>query len=981
MRLAPLFFFSASLAAAWLRGEEVSTQDIIGDAWKDSRNPIVTIFGGKRLDLWSLQPISPPPQPTVKNQAWVRNGIDSFVLSAMEQESRTPAPGSAKRALARRLFFDLTGLPPAPEELDTYLGDTSTTAYERLVDHLLAKPEYGEHWARMWLDVVRYSDSNGFDWDEFRPNAWRFRDYIIRSFNADKPFHQLIREHLAGDEMFDGPPKSPEEQDALIATGFLRLGPHDNSAAQFGEGPRVRAALMNDLVETTGSAFLGLTLNCARCHDHKKDPISQADYYRMQAFFAGVKFHDELPLDLAPEQDIIRQHNATVDQKISVHQKVLDGVNAQVTKRLGKKKPSKAEITGALTKEESSEVEANEKAIDVLKKQRRVFTTGLLMADENASPPTTHVLYQGVLTDQREEVMPGTFSILNPNPTSVAAPVRKDSSGRRTALAAWIVSPENPLTARVIVNRIWQSHFGEGLQPTAQDFGFAGATPKNPGLLDWLAKEFIKSGWSIKHLHRLIVTSTTYRQSFGGGQGNKPRRLSAEALRDSMLAVSGRLIPSQGGPPIWPELPDEILQANPAFLDDNAQKTKGWYPSPKEKQGVRSIYLVQKRSLRVPMMEIFDLPENSLSCAQRTISTVAPQALNLLNSEFSNDIAKSFASRVAKEAGDEPRAQIALAFKLALQREPSEFELSRCLKFLSTQSLVELCRSLMNLNECGERRTIDRCPRREREAGRLGAQLRREVGPGRVQVHADADDHEAHAVGFGLQLGEDARDLATVEQDVVRPLDARLERAAVADRLRDGEARHERQARHLERRDARLQNDGRVEVHARRRGPRATEAAASRSLLLRDDGRAFRCAAARELRGEPVGRVDGRAVHDLAAQQPRLDVLADRVGQQQVAVAHQPVAASGDRFDAVALLAQLLDPLPDRGPRHAETLRDLRAGLPAASLERGQQIVGLLPHRAAPAASVSASPRAACAATPCCVRARRARGRSPAPSA
>ena len=699
MRAFLFLLLPVSLAAPWLRGEDTSASEKIGDAWSDSRNPIVRIFGGQRLDLWSLKLIKAPTPPTVKNQPWVRNAIDLFCLSTMEQGALAPAPELSKRALARRVTFDLTGLPITPEEMDAFVADASPTAYEQLVDRLLGRTEYGEHWARMWLDVVRYSDSNGFDWDEFRPNAWKFRDYIIRSLNADKPFDQMIREHLAGDEMFDGAPKTVAEQDALIATGFLRLGPHDNSAAQFGEGPRVRAALMNDLVETTGAAFLGLTLNCARCHDHKKDPISQADYYRIQAFFAGVKFHDELPLDLAPEQDAIRQHNATVDQKIAVHQKVIDGINAAVTQRLRKKKPSKEELKNALTKEEKSELEREEQVIHDLKKQRREFTTGLLMADENASPPATHVLYQGLLTDQREEVTTGTLSILNPNPTPVIAPVRKDSSGRRTALADWIASPQNPLTARVIVNRIWQNHFGEGLQSTAQDFGWAGARPTNPALLDWLASEFVNHGWSIKYLHRLIVTSATYRQSFTNGGGHKPRRLSAEALRDSMLAVSGRLIRYEGGPPIWPSLPDEILQANPAFLDDNAQKTKGWYPSPKEKQGVRSIYLVQKRSLRVPMMEIFDLPENSLSCAQRTVSTVAPQALNLLNSEFSNDVAQSFASRVVKESGDERGAQITRAFKLALQREPSGFELSRCLKFLGTQSLVELCRSLLNLNE------------------------------------------------------------------------------------------------------------------------------------------------------------------------------------------------------------------------------------------------------------------------------------------
>ena len=315
------------------------------------------------------------------------------------------------------------------------------------------------------------------------------------------------------------------------------------------------------------------------------------------------------------------------------------------------------------------------------------------MTDAEGEPAATHILYQGDLAQPREQVAPGFLSALDPNPAPIAKPLREKSTGRRTALADWIVSERNPLTARVLVNRVWQAYFGEGLVATANDFGLAGARPSDPALLDWLAREFVRGGWSLKKLHRLILTSATYRQS------REPRRLTAEQLRDSMLTVAGRLVPCEGGPPVWPELPEEVLKANPAFLDDNAEKTKGWYPSPPEKRGVRSLFLVQKRNLRVPMMETFDLPENAVSCARRAVSTVAPQALTLLNSPFAAETARAFAERITREAGDDPAAQIEAAFTLALQRAPDAAERAACHRFCEQRSLPELCRAILNLSE------------------------------------------------------------------------------------------------------------------------------------------------------------------------------------------------------------------------------------------------------------------------------------------
>jgi hypothetical protein len=722
--------------APWPRAEviaaaapQIKPGERIGDAWSDPRNPIVRIFGGQRLDLWSLKPVKRVDPPAVKNKRWARTAFDRFVLARMEVSGTSPAREANKRMLARRLCFDLTGLPPTPQQMERYLADKRIDAYERLVDELLASPRYGEHWARMWLDVVRYSDSNGFDWDEFRPKAWRFRDYVIRSFNADKPFDQFIREQLAGDELLDGPPKYAADQDALIATTYLRLGPQDNSAGAFNEQDRARAEWMADLTETTGSAFLGLTMSCCRCHDHKYDPISQADHYRLRAFFEPVNYADDVPLDLATEQEAIRAHNKLIDEQVKPLAKQRDDILARIKIKLRdervtklapeerllletpqaqrtndlkpriegiekKVEPSAKEVQAALIGDEKLRHEKLEKEIAELKKKRRDFTLGLLANDNVEKVRLTRILFQGDHRAERDPVEPGILSALDPNPAKIHTLSNKKTTGRRLTLADWIASPQNPLTARVLVNRMWQGHFGEGLVATPNDFGLAGARPANPELLDWLAGEFVRGDWSMKKLHRLMVTSATYRQS-----GRQPRRLSAEQLRDSLLAVSGLLTNKAGGPPVWPDLPPEVLQANPAFLDDNAEKTKGWYPSPRAEQNARSIYLVQKKTVRVPFMETFDLPENSISCARRAESTVAPQALSLLNSPLAVEAAHAFAARVKREAGETQDAQIKRAFNLALQRVPARDELAACLRLAGRRGLTEVCRALLNLNE------------------------------------------------------------------------------------------------------------------------------------------------------------------------------------------------------------------------------------------------------------------------------------------
>ena len=680
-------------------------EERIGDAWKDERNPIRQLFKGQRLDLWSQRPISNPPLPDVSQKEWPRQELDRFILAKLESAGLAPAPEAERRALGRRLYFDLTGLPPSPEELDAFAADPAPEAVERLVDKLMATRAFAEHAARWWLDLVRYSDSNGYDWDEFRKEAWRFRDYVIRSLHADKPLDRFLREQLAGDEMVSGAPRDAAEQDCLIATGYLRVGPWDNSSKLFNEEHKTKANWMADLTETTASAFLGMTMTCCRCHDHKTEPLSQADHYRLRAFFEGTKFADDLPLDLALEQEAIRGANAKVDERIAQYE-------AEIKKLLGDDKDQK-KARESLGKEQRAKLEAEEKSLESAKQEKKPFTTGLCANGEDA-PGMAKILAQGDPDQPREEVPPGIPTIFDPQAADVKKPAG-GGSGRRTALADWLVSPQNPLTARVMANHLWQRCCGAGLVATASDFGHSGARPSHPELLDHLAVKLREDGWSLKKQVRRMVTSATYRQgayvrddaarakAMSVDAGNtllwhmNPRRLTAEQLRDAMLAVSGTLTACDGGPPRWPALPDEVLAANPAFYDDNETKTKGWYPSPPEQLTVRSIYLIQKRSVRVPFMETFDLPDNFVTCTHRGVSTVAPQAATLLHNPFAVQMANSFAARLEKEPDAAQRVR--LAWRLAFGREPDETERAAAQKLLTEGSPADFCRAVMNLNE------------------------------------------------------------------------------------------------------------------------------------------------------------------------------------------------------------------------------------------------------------------------------------------
>ncbi len=743
-------------------GLEMSSPKIanLGDAWSDSRNPIRQMFGGERLNLWSLVPVKPPVLPQVGQPSWCKNEIDYFALSRFEAAGMTPPVPADRHALLRRIHFDLTGLPPSPELSQKFKASSDDRDVERLVDQLLDSPQFGIHWARMWLDVARYSDSNGFDWDEFRPQAWRYRDYVVRSLNQDKPYDQFLREQLAGDEMISGSPENVKQQDALLATGFLRMGPHDNAAKLFNEQDRSRDELMTDLVETTGGAILGLTLSCCRCHDHKYDPLSQADHFRLRACFAGVQFADDTPIDLAKDRDEIDQFNQQIDVKITrleeQRNELLDAIQTRLnspvssdsnkvaesssdvnqssseinrsqqtesasldeprpnspapTPALGKtkkktKKLKPDELKKSATEQEKARLDDLDEQIKQASSEKRPLTFAMLMLDDE-QPAETFVLFQGDYKAPRGKVEPGILSVLNPNALQPSRTVREKTSGRRTALVDWIVSPDNPLTARVMVNRVWQNLFGQGLVRTPGDFGLAGSAPDDQQLLDWLAYHFVAEGWSVKKLIRTIVLSSTYQQtaSFRHPQNSvahvvrQPRRLTAEQLRDSMLFVSGLLTDKNAGPPQWPDLPKDVLEANPAFLDDNETKTKGWYPSPRAEQHCRSIFLVQKRNTRVPLLETLDQPENSVPCQRRPSSIVAPQALSLLNSPEAIEAAKSFARRL-EDSTKSTREQIVEAFQLALGRVPTPTEMEQSQQLIEKSNLVELCRVLLNINE------------------------------------------------------------------------------------------------------------------------------------------------------------------------------------------------------------------------------------------------------------------------------------------
>ena len=673
-------------------------------------------FSSYQLKHWAFQKVQPPEVPAVRNSEWVRNPIDAFVLAKLEAKGLDPSPRADKTALLRRVYFGLTGLPPMPEEADAFLVDQSPDAFEKLVARLLLSSHYGERWARHWLDLARYSDSEGFKSDQTRPNAWRYRDYVIHSFNGDKPYDRFVREQIAGDELW------PNDPDAKVATAFNRLYPDEHNARNLMQR---RQEILHDITSVVGGVFMGLTVECARCHDHKFDPLLQADYYRLQAFFANVRAKDDIVLcsqeaaqrhrrQLAAWEEKtahIRQEMAALEEP--KRKEILDrffGTYPEVI-REATLRPSEERtplewlmyykvrpfldpdsyIYQAPTKGVVNQLgDEEKKRWEDLKRRLDEFSDlhpgelpiGIGIADASREAPRTHILSGGAYDAAEEEVPPGFPTLFDPGPAQIVPPQGIESTGRRTALANWLADPENPLTARVMVNRIWHYHFGRGIVDTPSNLGLFGGSPSHLQLLDWLATEFIRNGWSIKHMHRLIMNSNTYQQSshYRAAAANVDsqnkllwrfprRRLEGEIIRDAALAVSGLLNPKMGGPSVFPPIPPG-MKARWEPTEDPAERNR------------RSVYVFIRRNTRYPMFETFDLPDTHESCPRRDVTTSPLQALTMLNSEVVLEWAQGFAGRLLFSVGFDPGAQIEMAYRLAYSREPTVAEKDAALDFL-----------------------------------------------------------------------------------------------------------------------------------------------------------------------------------------------------------------------------------------------------------------------------------------------------------
>jgi hypothetical protein len=647
-------------------------------------------------EWWSFRPVR---RPVVPSRVETRNPIDAFLGEAQARAGVSPSPGADRATLIRRLSFDLRGLPPSPAEVDAFLEDRRPDAYERLVDAFLASPSFGVRQATRWLDLARYADSAGFEDDARRPNAWRYRDWVVQALNADMPYDRFVQLQLAADEVAAAEPRHK------AALGFLRNGPTVGNE----RGEKVRMDELDDVVSTVSSAFLGLTIGCARCHDHKSDPIPTEDYYRLVAVFTPAKFAD-VPLATAAEVADYKERSRSIDEAQDVARVELLSLERPTRERLtsGRRLVSDADLLDALSPLERNAIDECKARIDRLEAERPPRppeAPGVLESSRRAAP--THVLIRGDLARKAAIVRPGPprLGSTSPEDDFPEPPPSASTTGRRAALASWITSPSNPLTARVEVNRIWADHFGQWLVRTPSDLGATGDTPALPELLDWLASEFNARGWSRKAIHRLIVTSAAYRGSSRVRAEAKRldpedrlfwryplRRLEAETIRDSILCCAGTLNESMGGPGVFPPIDPRIVRTGnvPRWPLDARDGPDVWR---------RSLYLFRMRSIPPPLLEAFDAPDRAGSCPVRTRTTVPTQALTLLNNPFVLDQARRFAARVDREAGPDATARAVLAIRLATGRPPSPTELRAAIDYLKGSGELEgFCRALFNSN-------------------------------------------------------------------------------------------------------------------------------------------------------------------------------------------------------------------------------------------------------------------------------------------
>ena len=701
-------------------------------------------------NFWAFRPVVRPDLPTVKNKAWVKSPVDAFILAKLEEKGLEPAAPADKATLLRRAYYAVIGLPPTAEQVQAFLADDSPDAYEKVVEELLDSRHYGEHWGRHWLDLVRYAESNSFERDNPKPFVWRYRDYVIRSLNADKPYDQFIREQLAGDEL------DPVTPDGIIATGYYRLGLWDDEPADpllaYYDG-------LDDIVATTGQTFLGLTVNCCRCHDHKIDPIPQRDYYRFLAFFHGVKHYGvrsdesvaEASLvsiggaeDKAKHAELVAAWEAKVAENGRQQQEIEDtiadklpgGERDDFQSSGNRVRLMRRHVGTLISKELFDQYTQLRYARARLERDRPQAAAQALAVKESLPPKETFILLRGNPQSHGERVEPGFPTVLNAagaaDPQIPPLPAGVNSSGRRRVLADWIASPTNPLTSRVMVNRVWQYYFGRGIVRSSSNFGYMGTPPTHPELLDWLASEFVApqasggrelasggreppEAWSLKHLHRLILLSSAFRMSGRIDPAAAKldpendllahfdlRRLTAEEIRDSILAVSGNLnLARQDGPSVYPVIPREVLAGQ-------SMPGHNWGRSTPEEAASRSVFVHVKRSLAVPILAAFDAPDPDAPCPVRFSTTQPTQALGMINSEFVNEQAKLFAA-AAEEAGDDPAKQIEFILRRVLQRQPAPAQIDRGVKFMAevqksegasaAEALRQFCLLSLNLNE------------------------------------------------------------------------------------------------------------------------------------------------------------------------------------------------------------------------------------------------------------------------------------------
>ncbi len=703
---------------------------------------------------WPFSAPKRPALPQVHGSNWVRNPLDAFVLARLEKAGLQPNPPADKLTLLRRVTFDLTGLLPTPAERDAFLADRSPHAYERLVDRLLHSPHFGERWAQHWLDVVRFAETDGFKVDRLRPEAWRYRDYVIRSLNNDLPYDRFLSQQIAGDEL------EPNNPDALIATGFYRLPPEETTGSNY---RMIRQDILDDITDVFGTTFLGLTLGCARCHNHKFDPLTQKDYFRLQAFFTPLMQRDDLPLASAEEQAAYQRRLAQWKEATKAWRAQCDALLAQPRKDIreeviatfdeqtqkafktptAKRTPLQRQLAVLAGKQVESKASRAYRRLS--KEQRAIYDelqkkieagrpaplpVAMAVSNIDGEPPPTYRLATGSYLRPRERVQPGFPSALLGSFGSLGSfeetkGTQKTQGGRtqgmrRTDLARWLCRPDHPLTSRVIVNRLWQHHLSTGIVGTPNDFGAMGEKPTHPELLDYLATELVRQGWKLKAIHRLIVTSATYRQASSPSQNarlekaaavdpnNKllwhahVKRREAEAIRDTLLQVSGQLNLRMGGPSNCPLLPAAVMESKYAWEPDQR-------PCDRNR---RSIYILAKRNFAYPLFDAFDQPDRINSCPVRPVTITAPQALAMLNSDFTLTQARHLAGVLTANHGNATVPLIRAAYLRVLSREPDAQEIAAGEKFLRQQAqliglsnpsaldaVVDFCHALLNSAE------------------------------------------------------------------------------------------------------------------------------------------------------------------------------------------------------------------------------------------------------------------------------------------